>query len=106
MLVADRDGLVVDADNTSVGDGDAEHVAGEVGKEMLRIAVAVRACLTDESRKPCLIKCGAVTSAITNAVEHSIAAFDHDEAQTIGHQEIVLLFIKKRCWPATQIESD
>ncbi len=30
VLVADGDGLVVEADDAGVGDGDAEHVAGEV----------------------------------------------------------------------------
>jgi hypothetical protein len=41
-----------------------------------------------------------VASAVTNAVELSIAAFDHGETEAIGHQEIVLLFTKNLDHPA------
>jgi hypothetical protein len=57
----------------------ASPVRSHARKQLLSVAFAARACLTDEGRKPCIIKYGAVTSAITNAVEHSVATFDHGE---------------------------
>ena len=49
---------------------------------------------TDEVRKTCIVKYRAVASAIANAVELSIAAFDYGEKCAIRRQEIVLLLVK------------
>lgn len=52
MLVADRDGLVVDADDAGVGDGNPEHIAGEVVERGLLAASPDRA-MDDPGLGPC-----------------------------------------------------
>src|SRR5271154_4889767 len=63
IFVADSDAFVVEADNATVGDGDAEHVAGEIAEHGL-FAFAPGSTVHDPGLGPCSFRQGQVRTAL------------------------------------------
>ena len=85
MLVADGDTSVVEPDDAALGDGNTEHIAGEVAQHRLDAITPCRA-VNDPGLRPCRLGQDEIGTAAGECGFHFGA---HEDGECLGRNEVV-----------------
>src|SRR5262245_16889362 len=85
MLVADGDAGVVEADDAAFGDGNTEHIAGEVAQHRLG-TITPRRAVNDPGLRPCRVGQDEIG---TGAGEGGFHFGAHENGECLGRNEVI-----------------